>query len=47
MKTWCIGGGGLPEIYVYAESFDEALKKARVQNIKYCGGYVVDKDSHS
>ena len=47
MKKWCIIGGGLPEIYVYAESFDEALKKARTQNNKYCGGYVVDKDSHS
>lgn len=47
MTIWCIFGGGLPEIYVHAESFDEALKKARGQNNNYCAGYVFDEDSHS
>ena len=22
---WCIAGGGLPEIYVFAETYDEAF----------------------
>lgn len=39
---WCIVGGGLPDIYVFAETFDEALKKARRIDKKYCGGYIVE-----
>lgn len=44
MLTWVIVGGGLPPIRVRARSFDEALKKARLRDPNYCGGYVVDDD---
>lgn len=44
MLTWIIVGGGLPDLRIRARSFDEALKKARLRNPKYCGGYVADED---
>lgn len=41
---WIIFGGGLPEIRIRANSFDEALRKARLRDSRYCGGYVADDD---
>lgn len=39
---WVISGAKLPDIRIKAESFDEALEKARLRNKDYCGGYVAD-----
>ena len=44
MLTWEMFGGKLPPIKVRANSFDEALKKARLRDPKYCAGHVVDDD---
>lgn len=44
MLTWEVVGGGLPPIRVRARNFREALKKARLYNPNYCGGYVVEDD---
>lgn len=44
MLTWEIIGGGLPPVRVRARTFSEALKKARLRDPNYCGGYVVDDD---
>lgn len=44
MLTWEIVGGNLPPIRVRAMSFDEALKRARCIDPRYCGGYVIDDD---
>lgn len=44
MLTWEITGGGLPPVRIRARSFDEALKRARYIDPRYCGGYVVDED---
>lgn len=37
---WKITGPGLPDLQIHAESFDEALKLARMTDSRYCGGYV-------
>lgn len=44
MLTWEIIGPGLPAIRIKADSFDEALTKARLRDENYCGGYVVDEE---
>ena len=44
MLTWVIMGAGVPNLKVRARSFDEALAKARLQDSRYCGGYVADDD---
>ena len=44
MLTWEIVGPGLSPIRVRARSFDDALRKARLRNAAYCGGYIVDED---
>ena len=45
MAMWwkIIGLGELPDLRIYAESFDEALRKARLRDPRYCGGYVDDE----
>lgn len=40
MLRWKVFGSGVPDAYVYAESFDEALEKARKQDPRYNGGQV-------
>lgn len=44
MMTWVICGAGLEPIMVKADSFDEAIRKARLRDKRYCGGYVEDED---
>lgn len=44
MFLWEIFGGNLPHIRIEAKSFDEAIKKARLQNERYCGGFIVEED---
>lgn len=44
MLTWIIIGPNLPELKIRANSFDEALKKARLRNPNYCGGYVSEDE---
>ena len=42
MLLWKITGpGGLPDLWIFARSFDEAIRKARKRDPRYCGGYVV------
>lgn len=41
---WVIYGAGLEPIKVRAKSFGEALKKARLRDERYCGGYVDDEE---
>lgn len=41
---WVIIGAGLPALRVRADSFDQALKRARYIDPGYCGGYVDDDD---
>ena len=38
--TWIITGPNLPDLRIRADSFDEAMAKARLRNQNYCGGYV-------
>lgn len=40
---WLICGPNVPDIHVYADSFDQAIAKARRISPNYCGGYV-DED---
>lgn len=40
MMRWIVIGPNLPEMFVYAESFDEAIAAARVKDPKYNGAYV-------
>lgn len=42
--VWVIVGGGVPDIKVHAETFDEALRKARLRDERYCGGYIEEED---
>lgn len=42
--VWKIIGAGLPDLRIHANSFDEALRKARMQDDRYCGGYVDEDD---
>ena len=37
---WVIIGAGLPDLRIYADTFDKALEKARRRSEGYCGGYV-------
>ena len=41
---WIVIGPGLPDLRIRANSFDEALKRARLKNKNYCGGYVDDDE---
>lgn len=41
---WIILGINLPKLKIRAESFDEALTKARMVNTNYCAGYVFKED---
>lgn len=47
MMRWIISGKGLPEIFVYADSFDEAIEQARVKDPSYCGGHVDEWESEA
>lgn len=38
MKIWYVWGIGLDKIEIVADSFDEAIKKARVINPNYSSG---------
>lgn len=45
MMTWEIFayfGHNLQSLRIRARSFDEAIAKARLQDPRYCGGYIVD-----
>lgn len=44
MLTWEIIGPNLPPLRIRANSFDEALKKARLRDKGYCGGWVADDE---
>ena len=37
---WIIVGPDVPDVKIKADSFDEALRKARLRDEDYCGGYV-------
>ena len=43
MKVWKIWGNNLPHLYIEADTFDEALKKAREINKKYNTGQLQEK----
>jgi hypothetical protein len=43
---WIIVGPNLPELKIRAESFDDAVKKARMFNENYCGGFVADDEDN-
>ena len=49
MLKWIIlgwtAGPGVPDLKVEAESFDEALAKAREVDSRYCGGKVDDEQT--
>lgn len=40
---WKIFKSATEFVIVRAESFDEALKKARMLDPHFCGGYVIEK----
>ena len=40
--TWEIIGPDLPPVRIRAETFDQALKKAKLRHPDYCAGYVVE-----
>ena len=40
---WIISGIGLPEMFIQAQSFDEALNTARKVNPNYSSGYVYEE----
>ena len=42
-KIWEIFGGGLDSLYIIADSFDDALLKARVLNYRYDSGRIHNK----
>lgn len=43
MKKWLVSGlGGLSDQVIYADSFDEAIAKARLIDSRYCGAYIID-----
>ena len=48
MLTWVIlgwtAGPGVPDMLVNAESYDEAIAKARAVNPLYCGGHVANDE---
>ena len=44
MLWWVIVGPGLKDVRVLAQSFDEALAKARLRDSRYCAGYVADDE---
>lgn len=43
MKIWKIWGNNLPELYVNADSFDNALAIARKRHPLYCVGQIQSK----
>lgn len=43
-KRWKITGNDLPPFYLYADSFDEALRLARIINPDYNTGQIVEED---
>jgi hypothetical protein len=42
MFRWKIGGTHLKDLFIIAESFDNALTEARKINNNYCSGQVVE-----
>lgn len=40
--VWVIICAGLPNLRILADSFDDALRRARMVDDRYCGGYVED-----
>lgn len=42
-KKWEIFGGGLDSLYIIADSFDDALSKARILNCRYESGRIHNK----
>lgn len=42
---WNITGSGLPELKIEADSFDDAIAKARMIDKRYCGGQIVEKSN--
>lgn len=44
MLKWKIFKNATDYVIVRANTFNEALKKARQRDPEYCGGYVVDDD---
>lgn len=43
-KLWKIDGTDLPDLFIYASSFDETLSQARRKNRSYCGGQIIEKE---
>lgn len=43
MKAWLISGSSLKSLLIEANSFDEAIAKARKVNKKYCTGKLVER----
>ena len=39
---WEVIGPGLPPLRIRAESFGQALRRARLRDPGYCAGYVVE-----
>lgn len=39
---WEVIGPNLPPLRIRAESFDQALRRARLRDPGYCAGYVVE-----
>ena len=42
---WKIFKSATEFVFVQADSFDAALKKARLRDPAYCGGYMVDDEN--
>lgn len=40
--TWEIVGPNLPLLRIRADTFSQALKKAKLRDPNYCAGYVAD-----
>lgn len=47
MKVWIISGLNLKSLLIEAESFDEALKKARKVNKNYCSGKLLERKNYN
>lgn len=43
--VWIMSGLNLPEAAVKADSFDEAIEKARKIAKEYCGGHVENEEA--
>lgn len=44
MATWIIVGPDLPDLKIRARTFDEALRRARLRDPGYVGGWVADDE---